>query len=70
LCKLVAIHLPWDKDRILILGGETWNKKSQKFENVGVVFKFDPIDEKLKACKDLDYPDRFVMCQGISDGSR
>ena len=60
--KLVAFHLPWEKDRFLIIGGETWNKKTQQFENIGVVYKFDPIDEKLKACKDLDNPDRFVMC--------
>ena len=67
---LVAIHVPWDKDRILILGGQTYNRKSQQFENVGVVFKFDPIDEKLIACKNLDTPDRFLTGQGICDNSK
>ena len=65
---LVAVHLPWDKDRILIVGGQTYNKKIQKFENLGVVYKFDPIDEKLKACKDLAAKDRFLMGMGINDG--
>lgn len=65
---LVAVHLAWDKDRILIVGGQTYNKKSQQFENLGVVFKFDPIDEKLKACKNLAATDRFLMGMGISDG--
>ena len=63
---VVAIHLPWDKDRILILGGQTYNKKTKNFENVGIVIKFDPIDEKLKMCKDLGSTDRFKM--GITDG--
>jgi N-acetylneuraminic acid mutarotase len=70
LSHLVAVHLPWDKDRILIVGGQTYNKKTQKFENLGVVYKFDPIDEKLKACKELATTDRFLMGMGISDGSK
>lgn len=67
---IVAVHLPWDKDRILILGGQTYNKKLAKFENIGVVYKFDPIDEKLKACKDLEGKDRFLTNQIISDGHK
>lgn len=67
---LVAIHLPWDKDRILLVGGETWNKKNQKFENIGVVFKFDPLDEKLVAGKSIQTPDRFLLGQGVCDNSR
>jgi len=57
---VVAVHLPWDKDRILILGGQTYNKKTKDFENIGVVYKFDPIDEKLKVCGDLPDKDRFL----------
>lgn len=67
---VVAIHVPSDKDRILILGGQTYNKKTQLFENIGVVYKFDPIDEKLKECKPLDVTDRFLIGQGISDGGK
>ena len=63
---LVAIHLPWDKDRILVLGGQTFNKKTQQFEKIGIVYKFDPIDEKLKECKELGATDKFIM--GITDG--
>lgn len=70
LSHLVAVHLPWDKDRILIVGGQTYNKKTHRFENQGCVFKFDPIDEKLKACKDISTPDRFLMGMGISDGAK
>ena len=66
----VAVHLPWDHGQILVLGGQTYNKKTQQFENVGVVYKFDPIDEKLKACKDIETTDRFIMCQAISDGAK
>ena len=66
----MAVHLPFDKDRILIVGGQTYNKKTQRFENLGVVFKFDPIDEKLKACKDIANTDRFLMGMGISDGAK
>jgi len=67
---IVAVHLPWDNDRILIVGGQTFNKKTHKFENAGFVFKFDPEDEKLKACKDLSAQDRFLMGMGISDGTK
>lgn len=67
---LVAIHLPWDKDRILIVGGQTYNKKTKKFENQGSVYKFDPDQDKLKKCKDLAKPDRFLMGMGITDGSK
>ena len=67
---LVALHLPWDKDRILIVGGQTYNKKTQQFENIGIVFKFDPIDEKLKECKSLDTSDRFIMGMIITDGAK
>ena len=58
---LVAIHIPWDKDRILIVGGQQYNKKTLKFDNVGFVFKFDVLDEKLTACKSLSEPDKFVV---------
>ena len=64
---LVAVHLPWDKDRILIIGGQTYNKKTQNFENVKAVYKFDPFDEKLKACQDLAAIDRFQMGMAIAD---
>ena len=68
---LVSVYLPWDKDRILILGGQTYNKKAKNFENIGVVLKFDPIDEKLKDCKGMSgSTDRFLVCQGISDGAQ
>ena len=67
---IVAVHIPWDKDRILIVGGQTYNKKTKDFQNIGVVYKFDPIDEKLMKCQDLPETDRFVLCQGLSDGSK
>lgn len=67
---LVAVHLPWDKDRILIVGGQTYNKKTKVFENLGAVYKFNPVDDKLKKCKDLAAPDRFQMGMGITDGSK
>ena len=70
LSHLVAVHLPWDKDRILIVGGQTYNKKTEKFENLGCVYKFDPNEDKLKACKDLAIQDRFLMGMGISDGAK
>ena len=53
---------------MLIVGGQTYDKKTEKFENLGVVFKFDPIDEKLKACQSLATGDRFLMGMGITDG--
>ncbi len=64
------MHVPWDKDRILIVGGQTFNKKTHKFENMGMVYKFDIADEKLKACKDLVTKDRFLMGMGITDPSK
>lgn len=67
---LVAVHLPWDKDRILIVGGQTYNKKTQKFETLGAVYKFDPNEDKLKSCKNLAFADRFLMGMGISDGQK
>jgi hypothetical protein len=70
LSHLVAVHLPWDKDRILIVGGQTYNKKAARFENLGCVFKFDPVDEKLKKCQDIKTPDRFLMGMGISDDAK
>lgn len=69
LSHLVAVHLPWDKDRILIVGGQTYNKKGGAFENLGVVYKFDPNEDKLKACQNLAHADRFLMGMGISDGA-
>lgn len=70
LSHVVAVHLPWDKDRILVVGGQTYNKKTQKFENLASVFKFDPSEDKLKACKNLAINDRFLMGMGISDGAK
>jgi len=70
LSHLVAVHLPWDKDRILIVGGQTYNKKTSKFENLGCVYKFDPNEDKLSECKDLAIQDRFLMGMGISDGAK
>lgn len=58
---IVAIHVPQDKDRVLILGGQTYNKKTNQFEKIGVVYKFDVRDEKMKACKGLAGPDRFLI---------
>jgi hypothetical protein len=69
LSHLVAVHIPWDKDRILIVGGQTYNKQAGAFENLGVVFKFDPNEDKLKACQNLALADRFLMGMGISDGT-
>ena len=34
------------------------------------MFKFDPSEDKLKACKDLAIHDRFLMGMGISDGAK
>lgn len=70
LSHLVAVHIPWDNDQILIVGGQTYNKKTGKFENQQTVFKFDHHEDKLKACKDIAVPDRFLMGMGISDGSK
>ena len=67
---ITAVHVPWDKDNILIVGGQTFNKKTHKFENMGMVYKFDISDEKLKACKNLATEDRFLMGMGITDVSK
>jgi hypothetical protein len=67
---IVVVHLPWDKDRILILGGQTYNKKTQKFENIGIVYEFDPNSDRLKACKDLAATERFNMGMITSDGNK
>ena len=67
---IVALHLPWDKDRIIILGGQTYNKKTKNFENIGIVYEYDPVDEKLKICKELNNQDRFVTGMIISDGAK
>jgi hypothetical protein len=67
---LVAIHLPWDKDRILIVGGQTYNKKTGNFEKAGIVYKFDPVDEKMKSCGGLADGDKFIVGQGLSDGGK
>jgi hypothetical protein len=67
---ITAVPIPWDKENILIVGGQTYNKKLEKFENLGMVYKFDPTDEKLKACKNLASEDRFLMGMGITDVSK
>jgi len=64
------VHVPWDKDNILIVGGQTFNKKTLQFENLAQVYKFDISDEKLKACKNLATEDRFLMGNGITDVSK
>ena len=35
---------------------------------MGIVYKFDVIDEKIKKCKGLALADRFLIGQGITDG--
>ncbi len=35
-----------------------------------MVFKFDPIDEKIKKCKGLATIDRFLIGQAITDGGK
>lgn len=52
------------------MGGQTYNKKTQKFENIGVVYEFDPISDRLKACKDLSATERFTMGMVTSDGAK
>ena len=37
---------------------------------MGFVYKFDPIDEKIKRCRDLALTDRFLMGMGINDGAK
>jgi hypothetical protein len=44
---IVAVNLPWDSDHILIVGGQTYNKDTNKFENMRMVYKFFPYEDKL-----------------------
>lgn len=44
---IVAVNLPWDADHILIVGGQTYNKDTSKFENMRMVYKFYPYEDKL-----------------------
>ena len=67
---ITAVQLPWDNDNLLIVGGQTYNKKTHKFENLSTVYKFDISDEKLKACKNLAVEDRFLGGMGITDVSK
>jgi diphthamide synthase subunit DPH2 len=45
------VNLPWDNDKILIVGGQTYNNNTKNMENMQMVYKFDPYDDKLKECK-------------------
>lgn len=67
---IVAVNLPWDTDHILIVGGQTYNKETSKFENMRMVYKFYPYEDKLQECKKTAIDDRFLMGMGITDGKQ